>query len=269
MNDDPKDLWEFPTRIPRHAFNARGEARAADVWRAFQEVTIEASARAGWPPQRYRSLGTAFVMRSMSVRHARVIRYGEQLTARTWVRAMRRGGMLCTRQVELHGSEGLVCEGTQEWVHVSAELKPTRADETLLRDFVVREEGSDIVLPTHENASGALFAFELDVWHGWMDPLDHVNHPAYLDWTDETLFRRMFEHGLSPQQLVPAFERIVYLRGVSAPNHARVTTQLLGPTASGAKFTHEIEAAGTVCARVQSIRTIPNTQMQTVLQLFS
>src|SRR5690606_37881573 len=78
-------FWEFPVALPRNAFSARDAARAGDLWRAFQEVAVGASTRAGWSARRFSEAGTAFVVRTMSVRHARETYYGEPLHARTWV----------------------------------------------------------------------------------------------------------------------------------------------------------------------------------------
>ena len=38
---------------------------------------------------------------------------------------------------------------------------------------------------------GMPFRFEVEAWWTWMDPLDHVNHPAYVDRCDEGISRRM------------------------------------------------------------------------------
>ncbi len=258
--------WEFAATVPRHAFNAKGVARAADVWRTFQEVAIEASARAGWPPPRYRENKSAFVMRSMTVQHLQSLHYGEPLRARTWIRDMRRGGMLCSRQVELWSKRGLLCEGTQNWVHVSDQLKPMRASDELLAAFPVHHEGDDVQLPPHETVDGPVVEMGVDVWHGWMDPLDHVNHPAYLDWADETVFRRMHERGLNPQDLVPVAEHAVYLRGVSATQRAVVRTRAVGVTPDGVKLEHAVYVGSQKCVELHTVRRMVRSLSTTQAQ---
>ena len=76
-------VWEFPVALPRHAFSARDAARAGDLWRAFQEAAVGASSRAGWSARRFSEAGTAFVVRTMTVRHHRETYYGEPLHAPT------------------------------------------------------------------------------------------------------------------------------------------------------------------------------------------
>lgn len=209
-------------------------------------------------------------MRSMRVRHVHQIRYGERLHARTWIRGMRRDGMLCTRQVELRSERGLMCEGTQQWVHVTSDLKPRRADPALLAAFPVRDEGADVSLPTaprdHDHPA---FGFDVEVWHGWMDPLDHVNHPAYLDWTDESLFRRMHAGGVNPQLLRPRYEHVVYLRGATATQTAHVQTRLEGVAENALCFAHEIRVGEHVCATVRSVRDIVGQSSSTLRTMFA
>ena len=125
--------------------------------------------------------------------------YGEPLTARTWVRRFRRE-MLSTREVRLSSSRGKIASGTQEWVHMSKELAPTRASKELTAAFpVIDVEGeTPAVLPELEPLDGPTHTLEFEAWFTWMDPLDHVNHPAYVDFCDEATSRVLAKAGLTP-----------------------------------------------------------------------
>ena len=248
-------VWEFPLRLPRHAFSPRDAARAGDVWRCFQEAALEASLRAGWSPQRYREAGTAFVVRTMTVVHHREATYGEQTRGRTWVSRFRRG-MLSTREVRLLSDEGPVSSGTQEWVHVSAELKPSRASDELLSAFPVHEEDPSVELPRFDEQQGPAHRFDFEVWHTWMDPLAHVNHPVYVDWCDEAASRRMAARGISPVALLPIAERVTFRAGVAAPERVTVESRRVGRTPEGhVAIAHRIlRADGQACADAVTVR---------------
>ena len=253
------DEWRLAAHLPRHAFSIRDAPRAGDVWRAFQEVAVDASTRAGWSPTRYREEGSAFVMRSMTVRHVLEPRYGESLEARTWVRRFRRE-MFSTREVRLTTERGEVASGTQEWVHVNAQLQPVRAPQSLTDAFPIREEGAEVRLPEiAEPIEGAGLTFSLEPWFGWMDPLDHVNHPAYLDWCDEATMRGMAAAGMKPVELRPIAEKLTFLRGVEAGQPVRVESKLEGATASGGLVIGHRVLRGEddeVCCKATTVRTL-------------
>jgi len=252
------DLHEFPLRIPRQAFSARDAARAGDVWRAFQEVALEGSTRAGWPPQRYREGDTAFVVRTMTVVHHAEATYGEELSARTWIRRMRRG-TLCTREVRLDAERGPVALGTQEWVHVGPERKPMRARPELVAAFPEREDGTEAVLPAWQPAAGPTKRFAFDVWYTWMDPLDHVNHPAYVDFCDEATSRVLVDAGLSALALAPVAEKLTFRSGAVAGEHLVVSTTPRGIIGEDiVVLAHELRVGDRLCADGVTLRRLAN-----------
>lgn len=259
----PPPLQRFPAALPRHAFSARNAARAGDVWRMLQEVAVEASTRCGWPPMRYRAANAAFVMRTMTVHHEREARYGEALEARTWVHAFKRG-IFSTREIRIHSAEdgSRISTATQQWVHVDGSMKPARASEELTSAFPPHEELADpsAALPAiaEPAEAAAVHRFELEPWFTWMDPLDHVNHPAYVDFCDEAIARIAHGAGLSPLQLRPRAEKMTYSRGVEALERTVVESELRGRTAEGALVCeHRILLGdGTLCAKGTTVRDL-------------
>ncbi len=271
--------FEHDAHLPRHAFTALDRARAGDVWRAFQETAVLASTACGWPPRRYRAEGTAFVMRSMTVVHHAEALYGEPLRGQTWIRRMRRG-MLSTREVRLlrpaegsavqgNGAQGNAAQeiaaGTQEWVHVDASMRPARAPASLVEAFPVVAEGAEAQLPEWASAEGPEHVFEFPIWYTWMDPLNHVNHPVYVDFADEVIATRCARAGLDPLRLRPHAESVTFFRGLEAGRNARVRSQLIGTTTMTAQgrdalvTRHLIEdEGGTTMATATLIRSHPD-----------
>ncbi len=250
------DRYAFPLSMPRHAFNARDAARAGDVWRAFQEVAVEASSRAGWPPSRYRRERCAFVVRAMTVVHHLEAGYGEPLTASSWVSRFRRE-MLSTREVRLESARGPIASGTQEWAHVNAAMKPTRGSAALLEAFPVRDDPSTITLPAFDPHPGGTRTLAFQPWHVRMDPLAHANHPAYIDWCDENVSRALVAQGVDPVKLVSIAETVSYRGGVCAGEDVEVRSRLAGRAEHGWVFEHEITVAGTRRATAVTIRDLP------------
>ena len=231
------------------------------MWRAFQEVAVDASSAAGWPPSRYRDERCAFIVRSMVVVHAREARYGERLCGRTWVSRMRRE-MFSTREVRIESDAGLLAAARQEWVHVSAELEPVRGSAALLAAFppVDGPEGDrspELPATARSLERGAPHILELEAFHTWMDPLDHANHPAYVDWADEAVSRALARAGVAPVRLVPIAEEATFRSGVRAAERVQVESVPAGITATGdVVLEHRVLVGERLCATVTTVRRV-------------
>jgi len=228
----------FPYVLPRTAFSPRDAARAGDIWRAFQDVAVEAATKRGWSPLAMRDVGSIWIVRSMTVVHHRETRFGEPLDGESWVRRTRRG-TFSTREVRLALDDGPIASGTQEWAHLGLG-GPCRMPSAMEDDLGVLDEGG-IELPDVEPRVGESFEFGFDVWETWMDPVGHVNHPHYIDFCDENVSRRMRDAGLDPLDLVPIAESATFRAQVVAREQARVSSRAVGVTSSGAVvFDHRI-----------------------------
>lgn len=250
-------MVEVDVMLPRSAFTPRETARAGDVWRLFQDVAVGGSIAAGWPPERYRDEGVSFIVRSMVVLHHRETTYGERLTGRTWPSRFRRG-LFFRRECRVDSPRGPIASATQEWVHVSSSLELVRASGALVSAFPVEEHEPPIELPAFEPIEGArTHAFHFTCWHTWMDPLAHVNHPAYVDFCDEATSRAMADVGLDPQRLSPVGEEAVFKSGVVAGDEVAVLTRVIGRADNGAAvLEHRVDAGERACARVITIRRL-------------
>ncbi len=258
--------------LPRHAFSARDAARAGDLWRAFQEAAVGASTRAGWSARRFSEAGTAFVVRTMTVRHERETYYGEELEARTWVCRFRRE-MISSREVRLLDHEGaLVSEATQEWVHIDLNQRtPVRAPESVTLAFPGHEEGQAVTLPEFKPCAGPTDVFELRPFYTSMDPLGHANHPAYVDWCDEATSRVMVRAGLDPLALRPVAEQVVFRGGVEADERVEIQSRPVGVTMAGdLVLRHRIRKDGDVrAADATTVRRLEGVDTPALLRAFA
>ena len=252
---------ETSVHLPRHAFSARDAARAGDVWRAFQEIAVEASTKVGWPPSRYVDEGAAFIVRSMLVVHHAEASYGEPLTGFTWVSRMRRE-MFSTRECRITSARGPIASARQEWVHVSSTLEPTRGSPALLAAFPAEgdregDESPSLPLIATPYAAHEPHVFELDAFWTWMDPLDHANHPAYLDWCDEATSRALAAAGIAPLRLVPVAEEVAFKSGVVGGQRVRVETVVRGLTeSSDVVLSHRVLVGTQLSSTATTVRRI-------------
>jgi len=246
----------IPLSLPRHAASPRGVGRAGEIWRLFQEAAVQDSIRVGWSPDRYVEQGSAFMVYGMVVRHHRELSYGEPTHADTWVHDFRRG-ILSRREVRLVGPAGPIADGTQRWVHVGPDLRPARAPDALVRAFELNPRPEpEVELPGWAPLAGEERSFRFEVWHGWMDPLAHVNHPAYLDFCDESTSRALAGAGLDPVGMVPVAEAVDWKRGAVALDRLEIHTRAAGRTARGdAVLAHRITGEdGSLYATATTVR---------------
>jgi acyl-CoA thioesterase FadM len=258
-------MYSVDVSLPRSAFTPRETARAGDVWRLFQDVAVGGSIQAGWPPERYRDEGVSFIVRSMVVVHHAETLYGEALTGTTWPSRFRRG-LFFRRECRVRSASRAIASATQEWVHVSKDLALVRASDALASSFPVEEHEPSIALPAFDPIEGArAHRFELTCWHTWMDPLGHLNHPAYVDFADEATSRAMHEAGLDPVRLLPLAEEAFFKSGVVAGERVAIETRVVGRLEGAAVLEHKIEAEGRSCARVVAIRRLAGEEGESTL----
>lgn len=73
----------FP--VPASAIDAIGHVSNLAYVAWMQEIAIEHSAATGWPLERYRAIGAAWVVRSHFVEYLRPLFLGDPLAVHTWV----------------------------------------------------------------------------------------------------------------------------------------------------------------------------------------
>jgi acyl-CoA thioesterase FadM len=256
VNAYPVETLSFPVLLQRNAFGPRLVARAGDVWRATQDVVADESMSVGWTPARFLETGTMFIVRSMTVRHLRDVRFAESLVGRTWPARARRD-MLFTREVRLFSGEELVIAATQEWAYLSRALEPIRAGRDLYDAYTLRDGYPSVKLPEYERRDGhPVHHFGFTTWHAWMDPNAHVNHPAYVDYCDEGTHRVLAARGIDPQRLTPLSEEVHFRAAIGPEEEVTVETTYRGAMGDAAVLGHRILVRGKVAATSITIRRL-------------
>ncbi len=230
----------FPLRIPRHACSPRDRARAGDLWRLVQEATILHSADRGWPPTRYRDVGSGFVVRELVGVHLREAVYGEDLVGYSRVVESRRD-ILMRRESGIAG----VLHASVEWVHVGPSGGPARASRALVDAFPVLPASAPVELPAWEaHAPVALPPLTVRPWWTEMDPMGHVNHPRYVDWADEALSHALAAAGHDPIGLVPLADRVRFRSAAKAGDEILVRATQVGRVGGAAAFEVAVRRPG-------------------------
>ncbi len=256
MKQVPPNTPAFSVMLQRNSFGPRLVARAGDVWRAMQDVVVDQSTAAHWPPERYAETNSMFVVRTMTVRHARELRIGEPLTGFTWVSRARRE-VLFTREVRLFTGSESVAVATQEWAYLSRDLQPTKPGPELYAAFPIIEGLPRVELEVpRAKPESKRHHFRFRTWHTWMDPFAHINHPVYVDFCDEAICRVVAAAGLEPQGLMPVAEQVHFRLPIAADVEVEVETVLAGTIGSAAVLEHRVIVADKVCALATTVRSL-------------
>lgn len=257
MKQFPEGTRALPVMLQRNSFGPRLVARAADVWRAMQDVVVDESTAVGWPPERYAATNCMFVVRNMTVKHLRELRIGEPLTGFTWVSRARRS-VLFTREVRLFTGDELVAGATQEWAFLTRDLEPTKPGPELYEAFPIIEGLPRVELPKTEPlpAAAPKHEFRFHTWHTWMDPFAHINHPAYVDFCDEATCRILAKAGVEPQHLVPVSEQVHFRAPIAADLEVLVETVLTGTVGNAAVLEHRVFVGDKMCAMATTLRAL-------------
>jgi len=252
----------YTVRIPRHACTPRDTGRAGEMWRLVQEVAVADSAARGWPPERYRTMGTGFVIREMTALHEREPGYGESFDASTWIRESRRG-IVMYRETRIEH----VFSSSAEWVHVGpppgrslqealqeGSIGPVRAPAELQSAFPI-VGGEGLTFPAWAEAPELLLPeWSVSPWWTEMDPMGHTNHPRYVDWADEHLSRWLHAQGRDPIGLVALAERVRFRSGARAGDDLCCRTRRVGRAERGEVYSTRVTRGVERVADILTIR---------------
>lgn len=241
-------------RVPRHACSPRGVARAGDTWRLVQEAAVIDSEARGWPPDRFKALGTGFVVREMVALHHREPRYSEALPTKTWIAESRRG-ILMRRETRVAD----VASCSAEWVHVGPGGTVARASPELEGAFPVSPSpATEFPVFAHEEAQPGP-DLQLVPWWTEMDPMGHVNHPRYVDWADEWLARWVAASGLDPSQVVPCADRAKFRAGAGAGDPMVIAGARVGALGDASVFDVRATGPSGLCCHLWIVRRLPGS----------
>jgi acyl-CoA thioester hydrolase len=226
----------------------------------LQEAGMLASAYAGFPLERYESIGSFWWSRRFRMEWREAVTYPEALQATTWISEFRR--IHCNREYEIRrGQDGtLVFSGQANWVFVEvATGQPVRIPESILSAFPPRGRVAVKAFSWPELNSGEerfVFRAERRVRVHELDTMGHVNHATYLVWLLENVNGYADALGLgSGLEIAPQRLEIEYLHPAQEGDWLDVTCRLLAWQDARGTWQHEIRCRrdDTLVARAHSI----------------
>jgi len=175
--------WSVP--VWQADVDAAGEMRASSLLRLLQETATRASAEAGFDPDYYARIGRTWMVRRSTLALAEPARYGDVLTARTWIADFRR--VRSRREYEVRVGARPVATAHTDWVLVDARSGQPRRIPTEMEAAFAPEGGAPhprppfphIAPPADAHRSGRRVEMHE------LDALDHVNNANYAHWIEQ------------------------------------------------------------------------------------
>jgi acyl-ACP thioesterase len=163
-----------------------GRLRTSGLMRYAQDVAWQHSTALGFGRDWYLERGLTWLVRSAELEVLAPIEMGVEIVSRTRVVGQRR--VWARRRGEFITADGTLAAWVHtDWVMIDARGALTRIPAIFGERFRIPEASGQIgrvtLPPTPDDAAGRSFA----VRPHELDPMDHVNNAAYLDWLEEAV----------------------------------------------------------------------------------
>jgi acyl-CoA thioester hydrolase len=198
-------VFQRSFRIRHYECDAYGHLNNANYLRFMQETATDASADVGFDIERYRQLGTIWLIHESEIEYLRPIQYNQVVNVRTWVSDFRR--VTSRRDYEFNDHEGQIyARAYTIWAYLEAETQsPAQIPEEMMAAFSSPENPMNNPqrkpYPKIPGPPEVFFKMRRKVsWHD-IDGLGHVNNAVYLEYADGCGFQDLEAHGWPVEQM--------------------------------------------------------------------
>ncbi len=186
-------------RVHQYECDAYGHVNNANYLRYMQEAAFDASAAAGYDPDRYAAMGRGWLIRETDIEYLRPLRYGDSVTVNTWVADFRRVRSRRAYELISAGSGKRAARAHTDWVFVeSVTGKPTRIPPELMATFfpegVPTEAPPRERFPAPDPPPGAFIIPRPVAWQD-VGPEGHVNNAVFLSYIEDGGIKVAAAHG--------------------------------------------------------------------------
>jgi acyl-CoA thioester hydrolase len=134
------DIFEYPLTVADDEIDELGHANNVAYLAWMQAAAIAHSTAQGWPGERYRQLGTGWVVRSHRINYLLPAFAGEELLIETWVATLKKVSSLRRYRILRRADRQLLAKAETDWAFVDyATAKPARVPAEILNAFQVIE----------------------------------------------------------------------------------------------------------------------------------
>ncbi|MCC6801914.1 MAG: acyl-CoA thioesterase [Anaerolineae bacterium] len=201
-------------RVRSYECDAYGHVNNANYLRYMQEAALDASAAVGYDEARYNEMGHIWLIRETNIEYLRPLRFGDSVEVTTWVGDFRR--VRSRRMYELHSvsSGELVAKASTDWVYIErASGRPARVPDEMIAAFLPDGQPEEAQrrdpFPEMPTPPPGVVTVRRDVEWRDVDPEQHVNNAAYLNYMEECGLKAALSFGWSHHRMQSAGFAIV------------------------------------------------------------
>ena len=181
---------EQPYRVRFDECGPDGRLRASGFLRYAQDLAWVHSESAGFGRAWYAERRLTWLIRAVELELLDGVRYGDTIDASTEVLGLRRVWARRRSEFDPHGGQRTVAVATTDWVLVGERGAPVRVPHEIVGAFY-DSDGIDAAFTPLRVALGAAptdaATHEFEARRSELDPMNHVNNAAYIDYLDEHL----------------------------------------------------------------------------------
>lgn len=189
-------VYEWSLQVRSYEVNEDGNVPPAVLQNWLEETAVRASTANGFSPAWYSENECTWVIRRMTVRYFEPVRYGDEVTARSWVSTFRR--VRSNREYELRrASDGQrLVRGRADWVFLNTRTRRIqRIPQAFLPAFDPDPTTLEtLVMPPDSPLAGSdspTFQVTRPVYTYEIDELGHVNNAHYFRWIEDATWHAL------------------------------------------------------------------------------
>ena len=184
----PSLRYERPYRVRFDECGPDGHLRGSGFLRYAQDLAWVHSESLGFGRDWYSDRRLTWLIRAVELELVDSVTYGEGISVSTEVLGFRRAWARRRSEFDRHGSQRTVALATTDWLLLNRHGAPVRVPSEILERFDVAGAGHLTPLRV-EIGEPRVDASErrFHVRRSELDPMDHVNNAAYMEYVDEHL----------------------------------------------------------------------------------
>lgn len=131
-------IFQHPLIVDEDAIDGQGHVNNLEYVRWMQEAAIAHSTAQGWSPDRYREIGSGWVVRSHKIEYRQPAFAGDQVTVYTWIANFQKIRSLRKYKIVRSSDETTLAVAETDWVFVGFQPRvPRRPPLELVEAFDV------------------------------------------------------------------------------------------------------------------------------------
>ena len=132
------EVYEYFHTVADEEIDALGHANNVAYVQWMQAAAVAHSTAQGWPGERYRRLGSGWVVRSHTIEYHQPVSAGQEIVVRTWVATMQKVTSIRRYRIVRRADEQLLATAETKWAFIDyATGQPARIPGEIAASFQV------------------------------------------------------------------------------------------------------------------------------------